>query len=418
MSTAGLGPEATLGTAKRSAGEAAGHWWLVAGVFVVLTVSSGFGFYNLSVYMNALVAERSFAVGDISIATALLFVVSGTGGIVVGRLIERFDIRAVMVAGAVIGALALGSLGTAREVWQIWVLYALFGIGNSGVSLVPATTAVTRWFPGANRSIAMSVASTGLSVGGVLLAPACASIIHALDLATAMPWFGAFYLLAIAPTALLLVRSWPPGPRPPATAPTKGLDEAMRNRFFVAATAAYVAIMAAQVGGIAHLYNHVATLTDHVVGGAAVSLLAGLSICGRLLGGFVLARGFPIRLLTALNIAIQGFGLALLGYADETRAALIGVAIFGLSVGNLLMLQPLLIVQAFGVQRYPRLYAVSNAASTAGVAGGPLMVGLIHDAWAYSASFGVVAFTSLAALGLFMAAGTLPGESKAPIRRR
>ena len=210
-------------------------WWLIAGVFVVLSMSSGFGFHNLSVYMNALVAERSFSVADISAGVAMLFIVSGIAGVVVGRLIERHDVRVVMVAGAIVGAAALALIGAASEIWHVWALYALFGVGNSGVSLVPATTVVTRWFPGANRSIAMSIASTGLSAGGVLLAPASAQVIHFFGVATAMPWFAVVYLRlddhphgyrrvatampwfavvylgVIAPTALLLVRSWPPG---------------------------------------------------------------------------------------------------------------------------------------------------------------------------------------------------------------
>ena len=59
--------------------QARSPWWLVAGVFVVLSISSGFGFYNLSVYMNALAGERAFAVADLSGAVALLFLVSGDG---------------------------------------------------------------------------------------------------------------------------------------------------------------------------------------------------------------------------------------------------------------------------------------------------------------------------------------------------
>ena len=47
-------------------------WWLVAGVFAVLSISSGFGFYNLSVYMNALATERGLAVADLSGAIAVL----------------------------------------------------------------------------------------------------------------------------------------------------------------------------------------------------------------------------------------------------------------------------------------------------------------------------------------------------------
>ena len=383
-------------------------WWLIAGVFVVLSMSSGFGFHNLSVYMNALVAERSFSVANISAAVALLFIVSGIVGVFVGRLIESHDVRLVMVAGAVVGAGALALIGAASEIWQVWVLYALFGVGNSGVSLVPATTVVTRWFPGANRSIAMSIASTGLSAGGVLLAPASAQVIHYLGVATAMPWFAGVYLAVIAPTALLLVRSWPPGSPTSGIPPPREIVGDLHSRFFIGATVAYVALMAAQVGGIAHLFNHVATLTDHIVGSSAVSLLAMVSIFGRLLGGFLLAAGFPIRVLTGVSLAIQGVGLGVLGYAATPVGFLLGTAVFGLSVGNLLMLQPLLLVQAFGVQNYPRLFAVSHACSTVGVAGGPLAMGIIHDASSYSGSFGTAAVASAAALVVFIAAGALP----------
>ena len=371
-------------------------------------MSSGFGFYNLSVYMNALVEERSFDVADVSGAIAALFVVSGVAGIAVGRLIEHYDVRSVMVAGAAIGALALALIGSATEIWHIWVLFALFGIGNSGVSLVPATTLVTRWFPGANRSIALSVASTGLSAGGVLLAPASANVIHLAGMGAAMPWFGGIYFVAIAPIAMLLVRSWPTGAPRGVLATSKHADGALLSRFFVGTTCAYVAVMGAQVGAIAHLFNHVATETNHVVAATAVSLLAAVSIAGRLLGGFILAADFPIRVLTAVNIAVQGIGLTMLGFADSPASALLGAALFGVTVGNLLMLQPLLLVQAFGAERYPRIFSVANAVSTLGLAGGPLAMGIIHDAANYLWSFVAAAAVSAAALALFFAAGPLP----------
>ena len=384
-------------------------WWLVAGVFLVLCVSSGFGFYNLSVYMNALVQARSFAVADVSGAVALLFVVSGVGGIVVGRVIERHDVRWVMLFGAALGGLALALIGLAEEMWQVWLLYALFGAGNSGVSLVPGTTVVTRWFPGANRSLAISVASTGLSTGGLLLTPLSASAIHALGIEAAMPWFGAVYFAAIAPIALALVRSWPAGG--PLSAgrerSSSSLAEVLRMRFFVATTLAYVVILGAQVGGIAHVFNHVEGVAGRLTASLAVSTVALASIVGRLLGGVVLTAGFPIRLFTAINIGGQGLGLALLGLAPPTLA-LPGAALFGVTIGNLLMLQPLLLVQAFGAPRYPRVFATANAASTLGVAGGPLAMGIVHDLSGYAASFAGAASISALALLAFLAAGPLP----------
>ena len=430
-------------------------WWLVAGVFLVLAVSSGFGFHNLSVYMNALAAEREFAVAEISGAVGLMFLVGGVSGVFVGRWIEGHDIRWVMVGGAAIGGLALSAIGAATEIWQVFALYAVFGIGNSGVSLIPATTVITRWFPGANRSLALSVASTGLSVGGVLLTPLSAQVVYWLGIAEAMAWFGICYFAAIAPIAALMVRSWPTSNRPRlASEGLRGVGGALRSRFFIGATVAYMAIMASQVGGIAHVFNHVEKFTDHVAASLAVSAMGISSIVGRLLGGVMLASGIPvgvrktprrnagmsvragnvpiragnvpiragnvpiragnvpIRAFTCGNLVLQAVGLGLFAGAGSAGVAFAGAVVFGLSMGNLLMLQPLLLAQAFGVARYPRLFAVANAGATLGVAGGPLAMGLLHDAASYATSFAVAAGASVAALGVFVAAGPLPDSSR------
>ena len=66
----------------------------------------------------------------------------------------------------------------ATQVWQVYVLFALFGMGNAGISLVVATTLITQWFPGPERSIALAVASTGLSLGGVVITPVSAWLLN------------------------------------------------------------------------------------------------------------------------------------------------------------------------------------------------------------------------------------------------
>ena len=49
-------------------------WWIVAGLFFILTISSGFGFYNLSVYMNLLaeLKRRSGFAASSSLSSATL----------------------------------------------------------------------------------------------------------------------------------------------------------------------------------------------------------------------------------------------------------------------------------------------------------------------------------------------------------
>ncbi|MBN84831.1 MAG: MFS transporter [Gammaproteobacteria bacterium] len=380
---------------------------MVGGMFLILTLSSGFGFYNMSVYMNALAAKPEFAVADISAATALMFLVSGITGLGVAPLIERYDIRWVMTGGAAVGGSSLALMGVAADTSQVWALYAVFGMGNAAVSLIPGTTIVTRWFPGPERSVALAVVSTGLSTGGVLLTPISAVVIRNVGVELALPWFGLIFFVGISVVALTLVRGWPEGTKRSGDTgpPRPWLDwHAVRSRFFVGSGIAYILIMGAQVGAIAHLINHLEKVAGFATASASVSVLAVTSIVGRLLGGWIVTR-FPIRLFTILNIVGQWMGLTVLAFADDRFSALGGTVLFGFTVGNLLMLQPLLLVKVYGVLRYPRVYSAAYALTTLGVAGGPLALGLLYQSFSYTTSFGVAGVCSIVALFIFCSAG-------------
>jgi len=222
-------------------------WRVVAALFVMLTLGSGFGFYNLSVYMTALAAERDFAIAELSLAISLFFLTGGFCGLVVARMLERFDVRLIMTVGAVISGLALLLAGLARSETQLLAVYVLFGLGNSGVSLVPMTTVVTRWFPGTNRSMALATASTGLSLGGVIITPICVALIESNGIEISLQQFGVFYALLLMPIIWGFIRLPAPSNHEPGTANPllAGWSEqqARRSRFFVLFTAAYFLLM-------------------------------------------------------------------------------------------------------------------------------------------------------------------------------
>ncbi|MEM8769771.1 MAG: MFS transporter [Pseudomonadota bacterium] len=388
-------------------------WYVVAGLFCVLTVSSGFGFYNLSVYMNVLAAETGFSVSELSFAVSLFFIIGGVSGMWVAALLERFDVRLVMLAGALLAGVTLGASGHVTALWQLYVLYLLFGIGNSGVSIVTSTTLVTRWFPGRNRSVALSVASTGLSMGGVLLTPLSARLFNDFGVPAVMPWLGAAFFLLMVPVILAVLR-----PRPTSQEGTAdpgilsigwSYGDAIRSRFFRLLTAAYVLCMGAQVGGIAHLYNRAEGEVGYAVAAMAVQALTIMSILCRLLGGVIVTR-VPIRVFTLGNLLGQATGLALIAAADTESMILLGAALFGGTVGNLLMLHPLWLAEAFGVKDYARIFSLSNALTVLGVAGGPVALGLLYDYLDYQLAYGAAASASLLAMLVMISAGPTPAE--------
>lgn len=365
-------------------------WRIVAAMTVILTTIGGLAFYNLSVLLQAFVAERGFPVSMASNATALFFVASGIAGIVTGRFIDRFDARYFVLGAAILSSLALAGIGWVKTPAQLYTFYLLFGLAYGGCGLVPVMTLLSRWFD-AKRATAFSIAMTGLSLGGALITPVTAWLIGRVGLAGAGPWLGALFFVGVVPLTLLVLRPSPesmglnpdgapvrPGQAPGIVRSGQTWLQARATRFFWGISLAYVFTMAAQVGGISHLFNMVSSRAGHDTAALGVSLLAMASITGRLSGGVILLRA-PSLPFTLVSMLCQATALLLVSFAQDRALLLTAVVLFGLPVGNLLMMQPLLVAEAFGTREYARIYSAHSLITMTGVAGGPMALGLLHD---------------------------------------
>jgi len=319
-------------------------------------------------------------------------------------MLDRYDVRLVVCGGACLAGVALFSIRFVTHEWQVMLAYSLFGIGFAASGLLPATTLVTRWFA-QKRALALSIASTGLSVGGIVITPASALLIAAKGIDYSVTIFALAYVLGVIPLACLFLKSRPADiglqidgakmdDHTPAITGTLFKDAA-RSRYFWGLSLAYVFLMMAQVGSLAHQYGLVG---EHLSGKAAALALGVIpiaSIVGRLAGGFLLDRiSVPKFALTMM--VLQSASLLGLSQVTSTWAFVAGLGLFGISVGNLLMLQPLLIATTYGQQDYSRIYGLSNMMTTVGIAFGPLILGLIY---ASNGSYGL-AYMAASAAGL------------------
>ncbi|MBT5137598.1 MAG: MFS transporter [Acidimicrobiaceae bacterium] len=187
-------------TNKRFAG-----WWVVGSVFLLFVANSGFTFYGLAIYLDALTDEQGFSTTSVSLATSMFFVVSGIAGRLIAPLIETRDIRWVIGTGAAITSGSLLALGSVDTIPKLYGVYTVFAIGFALCGLVPGTTLITRWFH-TRRSVALSVASTGLSVGGLTLTKVASSLIDTRGLDNAAPILAVGFLIIVAIT---LPTMWP-----------------------------------------------------------------------------------------------------------------------------------------------------------------------------------------------------------------
>jgi len=366
-------------------------WIVVGAAFVLLMANSGFIFYGQAVYLDALTEERGFSTGAASLGQSLVFVVGGLVGPRIGSLISTRDVRLVILGGLVTSWASVLLLGRVVELWQLYLVDVALGVGFSAAGLVPATTVVTRWFE-VKRSVALAIASTGLSVGGLTFTQLASWWIGRDGLELATPWLVLVWAACTLPVVPLL---WPtPEHRGTqasgAVAGSSALgvpyEVAVRSRFFKAVTAGYVLVLGMQVGGITHLVKLGNERAGDGTGGKLIAGLTIASVVARLIGGVVADKRPLVRLAIGFA-ATQGLALILLSQVETTLLLVLCAILFGSTIGNILMLQPLLFADAMGARDYARIFALNQLIVVAGVALGPFLLGALHDASSYELSY-------------------------------
>ncbi len=393
-------------------------WYMVAVVFLVLTICSGLTVYSLSVYLHAFVAEGLFSTGQVSFASGIFSAAAGLVGLGVGRLLDRHDVRHVITGGVLLMAAAMLALPLVRNLPALYGFYLVLGVGYGTAALIPCTTLVARWFT-EKRSVALSIASTGNSFGAIVLTPPVALLIGELGIGRSGVWIALIMLLGILPMTWFVLRSWPRdrnlaaygeagGAAAPAAADS-GDEEyrvSVRTRFYRMLNVSFMLGMAAHVGGQTHLFNLLMHRgADLQLAGLAIALMATSSVLARFLAVAALVR-MSTRGFLALLLAVQGAALYGCGVATNTIVLMACIVVYGSTLGNLVTMQSLLLAETFGTAAYSRLYGLSRVWSVPGVLLGPGLMGLFYT-WqqAYGAAYFMAATLSMAGVLALMLAG-------------
>ena len=389
--------------------------WVLGACFTLLTFSSGLGFYGLAVYLQAFSRELGWSVSSISLATTLFFLVGGISGVWIAKFIAKHDVRIMVLGGATLAATALFSMRFVEQKWQLFVVYGFYALGWSASGMGPVTTVVTRWFH-VRRASALAIASTGLSMGGIVVTPFIKWILDSQGIRNGSPWLALIWFLGTVPVTLFLLRAFPQpygwlpdGERaePGQAGDISGtpLNDAVQTKFFRAVTVGYIFALGAQVGGALQLVKLVEERTSRSTAILATIVLSSMSIVSRFIAGRIIPRVDMTRFTVGLA-TLQGLSLAGIALNESRIGLLLSIALFGVTIGNMVMMQSLLLAERFGVRDYPRIAARSGLISFSGTALGPLLLGWLYDvAGGYRAAYLAAAICSLLGAAMFSFAG-------------
>lgn len=405
-------------------------WWIVLAGTAVLFVSSGIGFYSHGVILDPLRNLQGWSKTTISSAITLYFITAGINGFFIGRRIDQYGPKWVLILGAVVIGSGYVLLSRIQATWQLYAVYLLMAIGFSCINVVPINTLIANWFI-RTRGFAMSLANTGLSLGGIVLVPLVSFVIVHWGLGVALPSLGALACIVIIPLALFVIKQrpadlgqFPDGEtRPASTGKADGPSlhyaiqcrewtrlEAIRTLAFWAIVSAFLLALGGQV---AFLIHQISFLSQYLgIGGAAtaVSITAFASIIGRLALGTFVDR-LDKRYVAMACFLLQGAAVLTLAYYHHVVLLYLGTFVFGLTMGSLLMAQSLIIGECFGLVSFATVSGFTGIFTMSGAAFGPTLAGVIYDATgSYQIAFTIFAVLSLIAMiAIFFARPPRPG---------
>jgi MFS family permease len=365
---------------------------LVTGTgLIVATVMPGF--------LAASLAPRirdDFAFGDstLGLAVALFYVVSASGSVPAGRLVDRVGAaRGMWLAAASTAASCLGIVALAQSAASLTALMLIGGVGNALGG--PSVSALLKREVAVHRhGLAFGAQQGGAPMGALLAGLALPAV--------AIP-FGWRWAFVVAAALALAAVAW--APRTEGAAALTGRP-GRRPRGFTSVHALAVAAVLASAAGVGFVSFLVTYAVDNGMSeGAAGLLLAGVSLAATIsrivLGLFADRAGQePLRpVATMLAASVAGYLLLTAGEPGVIAAAALLAGALGWAWPGGLNLAV--------VQRSPDAPAwavgVMMTGLFVGAIGGPLLTGFLAEndlftlAWIACAALALLAAVTIAA---------------------
>jgi MFS family permease len=362
-------------------------WPVVLACFGTAVFAWGFVSYGQAVYLAELQRTHGWSASTIGGAATVSFII-GAGLLPwVGWAIERLGARVVLSGGAILlGAGAIG-LSRASEPWQLYPCNLVMGFGWAGASSTAISTTLAHWFE-LQRGLAVSLALTGASVGGFAVAPALLTLSQRHGFAAAVPEVVLSLLAVIVPLIWIGIRWQADRRRPlPLVAATVGPgrpmitshSEALQDARFWSVAAPFALALSAQVGMIVFQVSYLLPLLGTSGTSIALVCTSVAGVVGRFVVGLVIDH-LPQRGTSAAIFASQAGALGLMiAFPGHPAALYLGSAIFGLGIGNVVILPSVIIQHEFASMSFGLVLGLSTAVGQIAYSLIPTVLGVVRD---------------------------------------
>lgn len=369
-------------------------WIVLLGTCIFMGLARG-GINNTGgLFMVPVMADIGCGAGQFMLYYSVSSIVTFLFLPVAGKMMEKYDIRLLLVAGIVLQAGAFALFGLMTSIWGWYIMAIPLSMGSVFTTQIGGPVLIGKWFQKYN-GLAVGIMMASSSLIGAVLQPFASSLITDLGWRYAYMIVGAIIIGIGVPAILATIRVSPEkqGLQPLGA---EGCDNSARcnNESLdgVTANTAYkslpfwllmifVFFMTAVASFSQHIPSYAAQLGyDTNFAGASMSFFMIGSLSGSLLFGFLNDR-IGAKMTTIFALICGVFAMIFAIFMGKQPLFFNGsTAILGLSSAAVGTMAPLLTTSLFGQKEYSKIYSViAMGMAFAGIVAMP-GYGFIYDA--------------------------------------
>jgi len=384
---------------------------LVAGFLFNFCISGTSAF---SIFVNPVMQATGWSQGSVTIAYTIYNIMVCVMGIVVGTMLGKISVRALIYTGSILFGLGWIVTGFASSVWMMYLGFGFISGAGGGCLYNFSVTNTTKWFPDKRGFV------SGLLLGGAAIGPVfCAPVANAVLASGGV--FNAYKIMGIIYLSIMLLAGWmvhtppegyiPEGWTPPQSAASTLFSEGVNWRgmlktptfwmlyllFVLACTPTMM-----MLGCVAKIGQEQAGMSA-AQAALSVSLLAIFNFCGRLLFGMVsdkLGRYKTLLIALCINFA------AILGLSQMKTAVpfMFVMCLISMCGSALLVMFPPITSEQFGAKHVGLNYSIIFSAYSITGLIGPQIASLFKEkTGAYTGALIVAAIGTALAVLLLLA---------------
>jgi MFS family permease len=377
----------------RARGEAESTYaWLRLAASLALSSIGTVGMWSVAVVLPAVQTEFEVARSTASLPYTLTMLGFGFGGILMGRLADRFGIVVPVVLGTVMLAAGFAAAAYSSSLWQFALAQGLLiGMLGSSASFAPLVADTSLWFT-RRRGIAVAIVASGNYVAGAIWPPVIQHFVETAGWRHAYLGAGAFCLVTMLPLALALRRRPPAFELAPGAArlthwsdrPLGYSPATLQWILFAAGISCCVAMSMPQV----HIVAYCGDLGYGAARGAEMlSVMLAAGVVSRLASGWISDRIGGLRTLL-IGSTLQGFALLLFLPFDGLVTLYLISGLFGLVQGGIVPAYAIIVREYFTPKEAGARVGTVLMATLLGMALGGWISGAIFDlTGSYRAAF-------------------------------